>query len=482
MSSFDLYIHGTPKGHQIWGSSKNHDYISTFYSHDNLVNDRSALQIDIFKGDSFYTYIHQNDIYDYDDRPGAFFAITVSFSKSYCTNVYMLHKIFEAVYDQVCVGNIILQKQNKEKYLVSEFESSRSGNNATVDRVQAIFNKKIVELIEPFLQPLANISDTFDKQKKQISLLEVDSPLFFDFFKKQSIIVLPNLEPASIAKQKITEQLNAANARKKALESTNSQLQSKITALTMDNKDLSDQLHVSVSSSENKYSSTINQLKADLKSATQERDKLQVKIEGAKSLITHIYKSLTSLIDVINPEVNKTKIEEPYENSQKSGHLQKSHSKNSNKWNIGLNRNRKLIIVVVLFLVLGFFVGSLLIKCRTDVRAERVTDIAIVEKDDTDTIPHNTYDKWEDCVINIVEGGDEIYTEHQYKLEIKKKDYITDANVPQGYWVVIINNDTPPINKNEYFTVPGGTDANTNILIQYIVDNKDVISRTTKVK
>ena len=133
MSTFELYIHGTPNGHQIWGSEKNNDYINTFYNHDSNLTDNAALQIDICLCDSYYTYIHQQDVYDSNERPGSFFAMTVCFQKSYCTNVSKLYQIFEAVYKQVCVGTLITQKQNKEVFLVSDFESSRSGNNATVD-------------------------------------------------------------------------------------------------------------------------------------------------------------------------------------------------------------------------------------------------------------------------------------------------------------------------------------------------------------
>lgn len=148
MSNFDLYIHGTPNGHQIWGSEKNHDYISNFYNHDANFPDKVALQIDICMQDSYYTYIRQQNVYDSNERPGSFFAMTVCFTKAYCTNVYKLFQIFEVVYNQVCIGSLITLKQNKEIYLVSDFEASRTGNTLTVDRIRNIFNKNIGDLIE----------------------------------------------------------------------------------------------------------------------------------------------------------------------------------------------------------------------------------------------------------------------------------------------------------------------------------------------
>ena len=96
---------------------------------------------------------------------------------------------------------------------------------------------------------MVNVPDTFNKTKKQFSLVEVDSPLFFDLFKKQSIVVLPNLEPASVANQVIAKQLNSAIAQKKALETANLQLQTDNAQLSKENKDLSDRLNASASSS-----------------------------------------------------------------------------------------------------------------------------------------------------------------------------------------------------------------------------------------
>lgn len=101
MSTVDIYIHGTPRGHQIWGSGSNHDYISIFYNHDSEAKEPAVLQADICGGDSFYTYIRSKKVFDAGGRPGAFFALTVSFKKAYCTNVYMLYQLFEAVYNQL---------------------------------------------------------------------------------------------------------------------------------------------------------------------------------------------------------------------------------------------------------------------------------------------------------------------------------------------------------------------------------------------
>lgn len=475
MSAFELYIHGTPNGHQIWGSGKNHDYISTFYNHDSNITDKAALQIDICLGDSYYTYIHQQDVYDSDERPGSFLAMTVCFQKSYCTNVSKLYQIFEAVYNQICVGTLITQKQNKEVFLVSDFESSRSGSNATVDKIRAIFVKNIAELIQPFIMPLVNVPDTFNKTKKQFSLKEVDSPLFFDFFKKQSIVVLPNLEPASVANQIIAKQLAETIAQKKALETANSQLQTDNAQLSNENKELSKQLHASATSSEKKYSSTINQLKSELRIATQERDELKAKIEDAKSSIELIDKpvqKLTRLLAGRFPESDKKHIEEDLESSQKS------YPKNSKKLRDSRVNSILLGVIIVLCVAILYCVAfrknstdsatsgsetkevSDTITTAIDNREYRVDEL--YSDVDEPSEPEIVYDNVADCYLDLSGGplrkqNNNTYVKsgNTYTLSVKKivnKESLP-ANVEDGTWTVIINEGQPPINNGNSLKV-----------------------------
>lgn len=497
MSAFELYVHGTPNGHQIWGSEKNHDYISTFYNHDSNITDNAALQIDICLGDSYYTYLHQQDVYDSNERPGSFFAMTVCFSKSYCTNVSKLYQIFEAVYEQICVGTLITLKQNKEVFLVSDFESSRSGNNATVDKIRAIFVKNIAELIQPFIIPLVNVPDTFNKTKKQFSLKEVDSPLFFDFFKKQSIVISPNIEPAAIANQIIAKQLNTAITQKKALETANSQLQTDNARLLNENKELSSQLQASASSSEKKYSSTITQLKSELRIATQERDELKAKIEDAKSSIELIDKpvqKLTRLLAGRFPESDKKHIEEDLESSQKC------YSKvTKGIWTSGLNSILLGIIIALCFVIIYFVALKPSIVDNTSKGDEIIEPADSVvttyysyegygagdgenasEEEIESGEPAIKYDDWESCRINIIGGSDQIENGKTYTLKVQKKDF-SKATVPQGFWSVWINSPNEPINNDNSFVLPEGTALNTNVRVEYIVDGKAVLSRTPKV-
>ncbi|MDE7427331.1 MAG: hypothetical protein K2M79_05990 [Muribaculaceae bacterium] len=517
MSNFELYLHGTPKGHQIWGSEKNHDYISTFYNHDAVISDKAAIQIDIYMGDSYYTFIHQQNVHDASGRPGSFFAITVSFPKSYCTNVYKLYQIFDAVYRQVCIGTLITQQQNKEVFLVSDFESSHSGNGATVEKIRAIFVKNIAELIEPYMLPLGNVADTFNKEKKQFSLPEVDSPLFFDYFKRQSITVLPNLEPAAIANQTLTKQLSTAVSQKKALESEKLQLQTENAQLQSENQSLSSQLHQSASASDKKYSATINQLKAELKTTAQERDKLKAKIEEAKSSIELIDKpvqKLTRLLAGRFPEMSKNQYADFMASSK--DHSQKNQVKARDS---RLNSILLGIIICLCVIILGFVAfgsGSTDSKPDTQLRGSSYQGSSYTERDiketqnkdnvrPTATYTHETtkspdnsskekekvQDVLSECYIDISSGKIEtinkqtyIYPDQSYTLSLMKKGADgrpVMANVDDGEWLVIMDENQPILNEKNTFSV-SAEDAGKNLLIKYKTRDGKAKTRSVTVK
>ncbi len=73
-------------------------------------------------GDSFlYLYTPTGRIYDVEGRPEAFFALTVSFHKSHCTNVY---KLFQ-----------LLLKPFIARYVSARFYSSRKILNVSLSQI-----------------------------------------------------------------------------------------------------------------------------------------------------------------------------------------------------------------------------------------------------------------------------------------------------------------------------------------------------------
>lgn len=484
MNAFEIYVHGTPRGHQIWGSEHNQDYISTFYNHDARASEKVVFQIDICSGDSFYTYMRQQNVYDVEGRPRAFFALTVCFRKTFCTNVYRLYQLFDAVYSQICVGTILKQSGNGESYLVADLTVARSGANTTVDRIQAAFAQKVSELIVPTVQPIST-GDTFNRQKKIISLLEVDSPLFFDCIKKYSVIVSPEMPPAALAYDAVSNELKQASAHSKALCSSNEKLQSEIAALSQENKSLSNQLQASVSSTEKKYKNKLEQLQSDLIKVAKERDSLKHKIGEAASsieLIDQPFQKLTRLLAVRFPEDRSLR------SNDSMGDKQVVIRKNQNPiWLHWLNS-----VLLGFVLVCCFTILFLVLKSQGNEDIERphsdgeysfaeISSDTIVQEKLAEVITEEstpTYDSWDACFLNIKNGGDTLSLNKPYTLSITKQG--EPANVPKGYWSVYINKGEL-INKGDSLIITDPAYRGQNIMIEYIVDGKTVKTRVCKI-
>lgn len=282
MIPFELYIHGTPKGHKIWATGNALDYISTFYNHDSPSGKQVILQIDICGGDTFYTYVLRKDMLDADGRPGAFFAITLCFKKSYCTNTATLFKLFTAVYDQVCLKAFLKTSESGLQYRVRDFEDGTIGNTKAVQAILTVVTPKIEQMIMPFTEPLPDsIVDTYGKIKKYFNIKEVDSPLFVDDCLNYSVIVSPEIATASVQLQKANSDLKFALIQNNELEETKNRLDAKVRALRSEAESLTIKLQDTATTVRQQYDEKLKQVQAQLESVTSERDNLRIKIEEA---------------------------------------------------------------------------------------------------------------------------------------------------------------------------------------------------------
>lgn len=490
MNTFEVYVHGTPRGLKIWGSEKNHDYINRFYNHDAVAKDKAVLQIDVCAGYSFYTYIRRQNVFDVEGRPEAFFALTVSFKNAYCTNVYKLYQLFDTVYNKICVGAILNQSKNGEGYIVADFKDARSGSKVTVDVFNAAFSQKVAELIEPALAPIT-FGDTFNSTKKTFSLKEVDSPLFIEYCKKYSIEVLPNLDPSAIAYDNAVTELKQIKVQKAALSTTNNQLQSEVDSLKKENNSLVLQLNESTASAEKKYKEKMNQLQSDLSNAVKDRDSLKQKIAEATDSIELIEKPFENLLRLMAgrfPQNGKSRREDSMENAQEI-------SKKSKKptWYRWFNSVLLILVLIVCCAVLVIVKNG-----KTDQSyQDDVTETESIVPEYTDNVEpsqpkevqsvnvntESTDISWSEYKINVYGSSDGklVHNSVKYSVDICNKDG-DKANVPAGKWVIDLNDDHP-INENgsNSFIVPANMPSGTNILVKYVVNDKTVVSKTVTV-
>jgi hypothetical protein len=273
---------------------------------------------------------------------------------------------------------------------------------------------------------------------------------------------------------------------------------SDIDFLKKENMSITARCNESVSSSERKYSATINQLKAELIGVKQERDVFKAKLEEVKSsieLIDRPFQKLTRLLAGRFPE--------RYEKNSNDNNLpigtDSSQCKNQT-WYSRINTILLCItLVCVIFILAIILMSNISSNNNNSAEIETAIDTPIANElvdsteqegvDESADFGNTPYDKHvtefadeSSCMIDIQGGslpkvsGEKVVVEgQQYRLSIKT---ITGKIVPEGTWNVII--DDEPINTKENFIVPQGVSGR-NILITY-KGEKFKKSRTIKVK
>lgn len=485
MSTFDIYIHGTPRGHQIWGSENSRDYIKTFYNHDYQATEKAFLQIDICEGNSFYTYVRQQNIFDKEGRPQAFFALTIGFHKAYCTNVYKLYQLFDVVYNKVCIGSILQQVNNTERFAVEDLTLARTGSNKAVETIEAVFTQKLNELIVPFLQKLSN-DNTFDKTKKIFSLSEVDSPLFFDSFKKHSLIVSPSKQPAMLAYDTIYDDLKQILAQKNELSSSNAQLKFELESMSHENHSLSNELQNATALAEQKYKDKIKKLQDELTLVTQERDILKQKFEDASQnfvLINKPFLKVSKILGVNTQELGTKKTGEQEDLPKKV-----KNRKNKTTETDWFNRALLCLVLICCFFIL-FLIWNSSENNSLSLSNIPIENNTLVNKDTTSTIKTSEngieydlakqyYDSWEECFINIKGGGDKLDVNKKYIVSFTKGG--KPAYIPDGNWLIFVN-EGELINDDDSFIIDNPQFQEKNLMIQYVVNGKPVKTRVCKI-
>ena len=59
----NFYIHGVPKGQEIWGSEQDRNYIKSFYSATCNEKVRFVVEIIPAKKKTYYTYIREKNVF-----------------------------------------------------------------------------------------------------------------------------------------------------------------------------------------------------------------------------------------------------------------------------------------------------------------------------------------------------------------------------------------------------------------------------------
>lgn len=219
MAKFELYVHGVPVGHEIYGSGENREYVKRFYTNDDGGNRVSAyMQVEVENGVTYHTYLHKRNVSNADGRPGSYLGLTLGFSGECCTNTYTLYDLLDSVYNKVCVGSIIKQVSDGELFLAKDLDSVSINGHKAFDFIEGTVAQLLRQHLDGSFAPLPN-SAKAAKKVAYFNLMEVDSPLFREMLGANVLRISPDYEKSweSVAAfQNKSQQLESQNGRLKS--------------------------------------------------------------------------------------------------------------------------------------------------------------------------------------------------------------------------------------------------------------------------
>ena len=301
MIKYNLYIHGVPVGHEVWGgNTKEEDaYIEQFY--DLKTKETTILKIEIVEGVSYYSYIKKNNFTNAEGRPGSYLGITISFFNLICTNVNILYHILDAIYKNVFEGTIVKETDGGYTFLVRELSTVKYKGYVLLDYVRLVLDKKIGELLtNNFIQIQANVTT---RGLVQFSLSEVDSPIFRDTMLTKQIVVSSEIPPAINA-------YHALHAKISPLEEENGRL----ARLVANFKESSSNFQKEIIKLENDLINAREQegqKLTELRRQLQESEKQKLALETKDRGILEVLKSMENTFENISPLLKNQSLAPP---------------------------------------------------------------------------------------------------------------------------------------------------------------------------
>lgn len=185
-----IYIHGRPQGQDIWSNNPNPNdkfYLNPFLDSRIGVEMNAVLQVDIWQQNAYYSYVHRHNIIEKSNRPDAYLAITICFEKQVCTKVAILYELLETVYKQLCIGSLVEQQGEYERFNVAQLKEQEP----VLKQIVTVINQNIDKLIASNLTDIDASIISNATTNKSYSLRDVDSPQFISDCLTYRILVSP---------------------------------------------------------------------------------------------------------------------------------------------------------------------------------------------------------------------------------------------------------------------------------------------------
>lgn len=470
-----LFAHGVPKGQDIWGnpSDAENRYIETFYGRQSGIPIRMLTEVMQFDGktNTYYTYIHCDNIQDKEGRTGSYFALTLCINYYY-KDIQNIYNLLEAAFNKFIIGTILEHTSAGYRFLVSQLNQRNDGLKALETELEHYLMQFSCD--SDFIS-LNNFKFNGKNDCSSINLLEATSSIVTDYVKSAGKISVSQLYPSkkeqqfrekmnadmqalknnaqqeiAAAQQKSHNEITAAqNQAKREIEAAMKDKENGINAIKNEYKDVDrtiNQLRISFEDAKKqiqKLSNEKNNLQTDLKKAKEYKTKYENTLSELKTyeeIIANFKKSISKInIKETNSGCTPINKQQEYESNnnvfktdRKESLMQKLHPY------LSLFCNILLIIFAIIFIIL---------KCN--------------DFKDKDLQTLNTFK----IDVAGISKTSPMQKDSTYKVSLKYD--------LKGTWKskdFIINNHT---------ITPRHTG---NCTIEYVIDNRTIASRTINVK
>ena len=290
--NYTFSIHGVPYGSQVWGGISDNEYLKSFYNSVSASNVPAQMIVDIRylnnKVCSYYHYLVLNNILDNQSRTGSYFGMTICFEGVYCSDFKNLYQLFDACFNQVVVGKLLVQTGEHLRYTIDDFNAS-SNNDLLMSVADGIRNN--MNMFEEHMRNLpANYTPKHrnDNIIEKWSLRDIGNQTFIDVLMRDAMASVSPHYPVSQIKIDMLQDENKAKSDKI------NTLEAQVATLTGRNNSL--QAAVAAKGQEiNQQNSTIGQQKTTINTLNSDKCVLQTNLEAARQEIDKLKKDLDYL-------------------------------------------------------------------------------------------------------------------------------------------------------------------------------------------
>lgn len=125
MVNINIFIHGVPRGHKVWGPKEaDAQYFGSFYGPKWELDEVMKVEVMTFGGatHTYYTFVKGLNVCDSEGRTGAYFAITMRINAFYA-NVQNIYNLMSTTFNNRCAGLCIGNKNGHLQFTIGDFSS-----------------------------------------------------------------------------------------------------------------------------------------------------------------------------------------------------------------------------------------------------------------------------------------------------------------------------------------------------------------------